>query len=763
MSVSGPHSELLDYLLEESLNELYVFDAETLKFLYVNRGARQNLGYSLEELRSLTPLDLKRSYTARSFAELLEPLRQGREHRIRFETEHWRKDGSRYPVEVFLELCRFAGRPAFVALIVDLTERREAERAVREAREKFWRLIEFGPDAMVVVDREGKIVYVNRQAEDLFGWTRDELLGQKLEVLLPEALRQVHVEHRRRYSAAPRHRLMGPGLELYALRRDGSTFAVDVSLGPIEAPEGLLVAASVRDNTERKQLEQRLRTSEQRYRSLVEGAVYGIYRSTLDGRLLEANPALVEMLGYRSREELLQLNLDRDVYADPGERSRLIAEHQSSDRFTAVETRWRRRDGRVITVRLSGRVLRDSKGQIVEFEGIAEDITERRLFEERLIRQQRLEAIGSLAAGVAHDFNNLLTVILNNSDLLLARLAPADPMRLEVEEIRHAALRGGELTRQLLAFSRRQSAKLEVLDLSRLLQKLEPMIRRLIGEDVRLEIHSEPGLWYVRADPAQLEQVVMNLVVNARDAMPHGGDLTLSVGNLAVRREDGVWESLVPPGEYLRFSVRDTGQGMSEEVRARAFEPFFTTKPVGKGSGLGLATVYGIVKQSGGFVWIDSAPGAGTTVTVLLPRTHESPPAEPAPTPRPEGVELQVTILLVEDEAPLRRAAARALEQHGFRVLSAAGGPEALALVRSHKGPIDLLITDLVMPEWSGKEVAERLLREHPALRVLYMSGYPDKIAGGYELSAAGTWFIAKPFDVPSLVAKVREVLSREP
>ncbi len=753
--------DLYHHLCEESRNEIYLFDARTLRFIHVNRGARENLGYTLQELRRLTPLDLKPEYSRRSFARLIEPLKRGRVPHLVFETVHRRKDGSCYPVEVHLELHRSRRRAAFVAVIVDLTERRRAEQEVRVAHEKFWRLVEFAPDPTVLVDAEGRLAYVNRQAARLFGYQAAELLGQPIEILVPEDLRAVHAEHRRRYASEPAHRPMGIGLDLQGRRADGTTFPVDVSLAPLDTPDGQFVAAAIRDVTAQRRVQDELRRSEQRYRSLVRGAVYGIYRSTVEGRLLEVNPALVEILGYDSEAQVLNLDLARDVYVDPGERQRLIAEWSGGGAFRNVEAHWRRKDGSVITVLLSGRSVLDERGAVREFEVLVEDVTEQRRFEQHVQQIQRLETVGRLVGGVAHDFNNLLTVILGSTELLLETVPEGDARRSEVVEIREAAARAAALTKQLLAFSRQQPWHARVLDPNQLVASIERMARRVIGEDVELVVSLAQGVPAVKADPSQLEQVLMNLIVNARDAMPRGGRLAIATARYDVAAGEAARHPVVPPGHYATISVADTGCGMDEETRSYAFEPFFTTKEPGKGTGLGLSTVHGIVQQAGGHVWIDSEPGRGTTVTVYLPvADRDAEPEEQA-----TGVERASpgweTILLLEDDDPVRKAARRILEHHGYTVLEARSGPEAVALAQQHQGPIHLLLADVVMPEMGGRRSAEHLAMLRPEMKVLYMSGYPERGPREEQAPEPDAPFLAKPFTVYSLGAKVREVLDQ--
>jgi len=508
---------------------------------------------------------------------------------------------------------------------------------------------------------------------------------------------------------------------------------------------------------ERKRAEEALARSETTYRSLVEDSPFGIFRSTVDGRLIAVNPALVSILGYASEAELLRKSMATDVYVDPTERARRSADVIAQGSLTA-ESEWRRKDGKTVTVRQTGRVVRDAQGRVEYFNVLVEDITERKLLEQQLRQAQKMEAVGRLAGGIAHDFNNLLTAILGSAELLLETMAQ-EQERDDVEEIRKAAKRAADLTRQLLAFSRQQVLAPQVLDLNALVVNLEKLLRRLIGEDVELRTALAPDLGAVKADPGQMEQVIANLVVNARDAMPEGGRLTVETANAELDKDYADQHFPAPPGSYVLLAVSDTGTGMDPETKSRIFEPFFTTKDKGKGTGLGLATVYGVVKQSGGYIWVYSEPGQGTAFKIYLPRVREAPePARPSPAPAAplRGSE---TLLLVEDDEMVRHLVSRMLKSRGYTVLAASDGTDALRQVESHRGPIDMLITDVVMPGMSGREVAQRVTTLRPPVKVLYLSGYTDDAIVRHGMLEPGIAFLQKPFSADALARKIREVL----
>jgi PAS domain S-box-containing protein len=506
-----------------------------------------------------------------------------------------------------------------------------------------------------------------------------------------------------------------------------------------------------------------LRAKEASYTTLVQHAPIGIYRSSPDGRFLAVNAALVRMLGYDSAADVLALDLAREVYADPGERDGLLARDSYTEHeYDEVEATWKRKDGRLLTLQLNVRVARDGTGRVEYYETFVRDLTEQRRLQEQLVQSQKMEAVGRLAGGIAHDFNNLLTVITSYSDLLLEDLAPSDPKRQDVEQVRHAADGAAALTRQLLAFSRQQVLAPRVVNLSHVVQGVEKMLRRVIGEDVDLVTSLDPEVGAVKADVGQLEQVLMNLAVNARDAMPTGGKLMLETANVEHDVDYAREQEASPVRRFVMLAVSDTGIGMDEATKARIFEPFFTTKEPGKGTGLGLATVYGIVHQSGGFIWVYSEVGRGTTFKIYLPEVDApvSSTGAAAATDLPRGTE---TVLVAEDSEAVRAVTRQVLERQGYTVLEAPHGNAALALAAAHDGPIHLLLTDVVMPGLSGRQLADELTKRRPATRVLYTSGYTDDAVVRHGVLEAGIAYLQKPFTSASLARKVRETLDARP
>ncbi len=518
------------------------------------------------------------------------------------------------------------------------------------------------------------------------------------------------------------------------------------------------VARQLASAVEIKRNEQALRRSEARYRSLVQSSVYGIYRSSLEGRFLDVNPALITILGYESAEEVLLLDPERDVFAHPGEHERLVAEFRRSGRLDGVEVKWKRRDGGTITVRISGRAVSSADEPADVLEAIAEDVTDRRALEDQFRQAQKMEAVGRLAGGVAHDFNNLLMVIGGYAEVILNELDPSDPLHEKGRAIQLAADRATTLTRQLLAFSRKQLLELKVVDVNSIVQDMERLLRPLIGENVELLTILAHQSAHTRADAGQLEQVLMNLVVNAKDAMPAGGTLTIQTQTTVIDENHRRGQQFIRPGNYVMLSVSDTGMGMDRETQSRIFEPFFTTKEKGKGTGLGLSTVYGIVKQTGGYVMVQSEVGRGTTFQIYLPLVEEA--AEKHTVSAPDitlgGTE---TILLVEDEESVRQLVRDTLAAKGYQLIDADNGEAGLAAAAAHSGKIDLVITDVIMPGIGGRELVKQLTASRPETKVLYLSGYTEDAIVSDGSIEKGTAFLQKPFTLQNLSRKVREVL----
>jgi PAS domain S-box-containing protein len=624
------------------------------------------------------------------------------------------------------------------------------------AREELFRLIsENAADLIAVVDMQGNRIYNSLSYEKVLGYTSEELRSSS-------SFEQIHPEDRERVKeGAEEARRTGVGrpMEYRFRHKDGTWRVLESTASVIRNSEGdpdKLVIVN-RDVTERKRAAEALQRSETSFRSVVGDAPYGIFKANMTGKLLMVNPALEKMLGYKSQDELLEVDLASGIYRHPAEHQKVCELFIRDQHFKDVEVEWKRKDGAFITVRCSGWPIKDEIG--TDMEVFAEDVTERRVLERQLRMAQKMEAVGRLSGGIAHDFNNLLGVIIGYIQVMKRNLIPGQPSYEYAEEIEKAGKRAVALTRQLLAFSRQQVLEPVILNLNALVSEMEKMLPRLIGEDIQLDVILDPVIGQVKADPGQIEQVVMNLAVNARDAMPDGGKLTIQTANAEL---DAAFTREHPgsiAGQYVMLAVTDTGTGMDPETQAQIFEPFFTTKGRDKGTGLGLATVYGVVKQSNGYIAVESEKRKGALFKIYLPRIEAPVATRSESIQAPLNVRGSETILLVEDAEPLRMLARLFLKENGYHVLTAADGSEAQQVAAQTHSPIHLLLTDVVMPGINGRVLAERLAPLHPMMKVLYMSGYTDSFIAGHGVLEEGIHLLHKPFTEEALMRKIREQL----
>src|SRR5271165_1731670 len=581
-------------------------------------------------------------------------------------------------------------------------------------------LLETLPDAIVAVDRDGTIVQVNSQTQVLFGYERDELIGQKVELLVPGRYRRQHHQDRQNYAETPKTRRMGANLELYGRRRNGSEFPVEISLSPVPTEHGTLVLSAIRDISDRKRIAEELRraneelhqrTTEQlgeyrsRLASIIDSSEDAIIGKDLDGIITSWNKGAEHIYGYTPEEVVgkhISLLAPSDRPDEIPEILRKIAQGEGTEHYESVRVT---KQGRRLDVSITVSPLRDAKGDIIGASAIARDITAQKRAEGQLHQSQKMEAIGRLAGGVAHDFNNILGIINACTEFLRDRIAPASEPMHYIENIKKATERGSSLTRQLLTFSRSSAIRPLVLDLNERLKDVSKLLRPLMGDDVEILIVSKAPAAVVEADPGQLDQIVINLAVNARDAMPNGGKFILETRAEKFDEAFAEQHQNMAPGKYVLLAVSDTGSGMDEATVARIFEPFFTTKELGKGTGLGLSTVYGIVKQSAGHILVYSEPGHGTTFKIYLPSAeHKIGGESNVETETVSRKRQGTTILLVEDDEIMRSLTRKLLEEHGYSVIEADDGESALEWVHSHPDPIDLLLTDVVMRRMSGPE-----------------------------------------------------------
>jgi nitrogen fixation negative regulator NifL len=724
------------------------------RFLYANAAYARMLGYASAE--EILKLDIRTQvyYDPADRERVLDEFRRLGELNA-FEVRLRRKDGT--PLWVRFDMRRATGDAPDSTEMEGFVNDISASKRVEEELRKLSRAVEHSPASIVITNLTGAIEYVNPTFSRVTGYTREEAIGQNPRILKsgempPEAYRAMWdaITHGQDWHG-----------EFHNRRKDGTLYWEFASISPIVDASGLTThyVAIKEDITARKEAEAALARSELYYRSLIEHALDLTAVLAPNGEVLFVSGSVERLLGIRPEDGKGRNVFDLIHREDVAQvRDRIAGVLARGARFEHVEFRVRHSDGSWRTLSAIGKPLPPEtgiKGLIIN----ARDLSERQELEAQLRQSQKMEAVGRLAGGVAHDFNNLLTAILGYTELLLSDIPPEDPKTAELNEILTAAQRAAALTRQLLTFSRKQVVQVEVLDVAATIRGMEQMLRRVIGEDIVLAASVPEDLGQVRADRSQIEQVLMNLVVNARDAMPKGGTLRIEASNVTRAGVDRPAGALRTEDSWVALTVADDGAGMSEETLRHIFEPFFTTKPRGKGTGLGLATTYAIVQQAGGFTEVASEPGSGTTFRVFLPRVKEI----PQPSRERSGVRRiplargSETILLVEDEALVRKLASDVLTGRGYTVLSAASGAEALALAEANADAIALVVSDVVMPGMSGPEMAALLAARGFSFPVLYMSGYAESDSGA--LLPAGSPLLQKPFSPDALAQRVRATL----
>ncbi len=751
-------------ILESALDAVIAIDAEG-RVIEWNRQAERIFGWKRSEIlgQPLSSAVVPPRYREQYERGLRVYLETGRGEVLnrRVEFSALRRDGSEFPVELSVVAVRSGDETIFTAFVRDISGQLEDKKRLEQSLSLLQATLESTADGILVVDNQGKIVSYNRKFLDLWRIPDVVIAARDDDLALSYVLDQL--KDPQQFLAKVRELYADPEAESFDILdfKDGRVFE---RYSQPHCLGGHTVGRvwSFRDVTHRREMTEALRRSEESYRQLFERATYGIYRSTVDGRLVTVNPALVRMLGYDSPEELLAIDMVRDLYLDPGERRRLIEHYRSAKVIEGVEVTWKRKDKTPVVVRLSGTALRDESGEVTGFEMIVEDVTERRNLEEQLRQSQKMESVGQFVGGIAHDFNNLLTVILANAEMLARNLPPeAEDLKADLEELRGAAQRGASMVKKLLAFSRRDELRFSPVNLAQLASDLTGVLRRLVPENIELRFLGGDCEACVIADRGAIEQILVNLVTNARDAMPEGGILTIETAETYLDEEFQSTHGWGEAGPYVLLSISDTGIGMDEKTRERAFEPFFTTKPPGVGTGLGLAMTYGLVKHHRGFVEILSELGAGTTVRIYLPKVTEQvvPQPEVSLVSEAGGSE---TILLVEDDPAVRRAAVKALEKQGYTVIVASDGAEALDLFDRHADRVDLILSDVVMPRIGGRSLYEALKKKDRMPRFIFTSGYTaDEIKERGSLPQEIP-FLAKPWTVTDLVRTVREVLDRK-
>jgi PAS domain S-box-containing protein len=729
------------------------------KFIYINPAFTNITGYTLEDI-----------FAGRDWFHRASLFPEYRQEII----NSWKGDVIQEGVEkIFSIVCKngeikeIEFKPTLlddgriVLILSDITERKLAEVALRESEKKYKDLSELLPQVVFETDERGHLTFANRNAFEIFGYAQEDFdKGLNVFQMIVSESQDRAKENFNRILRQGESR----GNEYPLLRKDGSIFYGIIYSTPVireDKPVG--VRGIIVDITDRKQAEESLRIKD----NAIESSINAIFFADLEGNLTYVNPSFIKLWGYEDEKEVLGKPILEFWQTKENAQKALKTLHES--RSWMGELVAQRKDGSTFDAQISANMVTDKAGKpiclmasFVDITGLKRAEEEKAFVEEQLRQSQKMEAIGRLAGGIAHDFNNLLTVIKGYSQLLLIELKEDVPLRGNIEEIKRASDKAADLTRQLLAFSRRQILEMRVLDLNTVLRDLDKMLHRLIGEDIELVTVFTDDLGRVKTDPGWVEQIIMNLGVNARDAIPEGGKLTIETANVELDETYARGHIAVKPGRYVMLSVSDTGVGMTPEVRQQVFEPFFTTKEKGKGTGLGLSTVYGIVKQSGGNIWVYSEPGKGTTFKIYLPRVDE--PLEELRRrvevkEVPRGTE---TILIVEDEEDVLKLTGRILSRQGYKVLEASQGLDAFLIAEKYEDLIHLLVTDVVMPKIGGRELADRIAEIRPEIKVLYMSGYTDNAIVHHGVLREGMKFIQKPFTVEGLARKVREVLDKD-
>jgi two-component system cell cycle sensor histidine kinase/response regulator CckA len=716
-----------------------------------NKGAEMMYGYAAHEAIGRRISILAPDDHIDEIASVTAEVKAGR-HVESFETVRKHKSGRLINVSLTVSPVLDSDGTIIGASAIarDITAQKLAEETLRKANETS---IYASPVPIIVADAERRVTMWNPAAEALFGWNEQEVVGKSVPTIPDEERQRSALLHEKFLSGAT-----VTGVELVRQKRDGSLVTVSLSASPIrdenQKVKGIL--GFLLDVSEQKKAEEALRQAEQKYRTIFENAIEGIYQTTPEGQYLVANPSLAHMLGFESPEELVRTRTDvrSQEYVDPEKHAEFLQAMKTDGKVQNFEYQAYRKDKRIIWVSENARAVLGADGRVLHFEGTVEDITQHRELKDQLWQMQKIEAIGRLAGGVAHDFNNILMAISSYAELLERKVT--EDTRRYVAEIVKATDRGSSLTQGLLTFSRKQLLSPKILDLNALIADQITMLRRLIPENIELKFVPSNGIGRIKTDPSQVEQVIMNLVINARDAMANGGPVEISTSNAKLDRTQSPISGDCQ--DYVLVSVKDSGCGMDAATKSRIFEPFFTTKEQGKGTGLGLSIVFGIIQNCGGQILVDSEPGVGTNFKIYFPVAEEAVQDQPhednvAP------LHGTGTILLVEDEDGVRESAAEYLTENGYTVLKARNGPEALQMAGGHVGTIDLLLTDVVMPQMSGPETAEQIRKARPQIRVVFMSGYSNNLLTAQQTLDPEQIVLRKPFRLAALGRCIAEAL----
>ena len=752
-------------LLEAAPDGMVVVNQDG-EIVLLNAQAEKQFGYRRDELlgqkvKNIIPEGFAERLIADGTRTAAEALAQ--QIGTGIELNGRRKDGSQFPIEIMLSPLESTEGILVTAAIRDITVRKDAEKHLAQMEGRYRGLMEAAPDGMVVVNERGEIVILNARAEKQFGYRRDELLGQKVNSIIPKGLAERLIADGTRTAAEALAQQIGTGLELNGRRKDGSEFPIDIMLSPLESTEGVLITAAIRDITVRKDAEKHLDQMEGRYRGLMEAAPDGMVVVNERGEIVILNARAETQFGYR-RDELLGQEVKRIIPTGFAERLiadalRPTAEALAQQIGTGIELLGRRKDGSVFPIEIMLSPLESPEGILVT--AAIRDISERKQLARQLHQSQKMEAIGQLTGGIAHDFNNLLGVIIGNLDLLDRLVADNEAAVKRVRTAQKAAMRGADITRRLLVFSSHEELKPTVVLLGDSIQNMIELAGRALGAEIKITTHVDESVPPLFVDPAGLESALLNLVVNARDAMPKGGSIIIGsrVQDLGPSHPS-VQAADLKAGRYVCVSVSDTGLGMSRETLERAFEPFFSTKPRNKGTGLGLAMVYGFVKQSGGAVRAYSEPGHGTTISLYLPVVANLSKPAAADIQKPLGAKLGGTVLVVDDETGLVEVALAYLAEMGFAACEAKDGSSALAVL-AERSDIDLMVTDIVMPGgMNGVELVQRALDLRPGLKIVYSSGFPAEALAERSMPLVDGPLLHKPYQRAEFVEIIHRVMA---
>ena len=748
-------------MFEQSPDGILIIDPESKRFINFNTAAHQQLGYSREEFAQLSIHDLDVMETVEETkARVAGVLRDGKAD---FETLQRSKQGEIRNVLVKAQMIDIQGHAGYHCVWRDITEQKQAEMALRKSEARMRAITESAKDAIIMMDQDGCISYWNPAAEQIFGYTPSEVLGQNLHRLItPQRYHPAHNVAFAKFRRSGQGEAINTTLELEACHKNGHEFPVDLSLAALKFQDGWHSVGIVREITERKRSEAALRESNERFKALHEAISGGIVLHD-QGLILDCNQGLADQTGY-SMEELI--NTDGVELIAPAWRE-LVRQNIRRGYLQSYEVEGLRKDGTTYPLSIRGRAI-PYKGRVVrvtEFRDVSEHRQaeeERERLQVQLMQAQKMESVGRLAGGVAHDFNNMLSIILGVAEMAEEHVEESSPLYAYLQEIQMAAQRSVALTRQLLAFARKQIVAPQVLDINDTVEGLLKMLRRLINEDIQLTWVPCANLWPVQIDPTQVDQILANLCVNARDAIPGNGNITIATSNVTLDAASCADHLDALPGDYILMTVSDNGKGMDPITLKMIFEPFFTTKEMGAGTGLGLATVYGIVKQNRGFINVQSEPDHGTTFQMYLPRHGGTVTIDWGINKEVRLLHEHKTVLVVEDEEALLQLNTLILGSLGYTVIAAAAPGEALRLAQEHPGEIDLLLTDVIMPEMNGRALAIRLHQLYPQMKQIFMSGYTADIIARHGVLDTGVCFLQKPFFKRDLVAKINEVFSQE-